>query len=911
MSRLTVLIARSQALVGVVDLLRDWAALGVVGDLLAVAVDDLPAGLTIPAHRIYGLTAEAPARYERVRLSEALADAPEVDVLRVAVLDLPALAPQIDEGSALAARDLLARFLPQAKIIAAHVIAPQFSEAESGHGQSSAPRWHPEAGVWEGWHNIVVAPENASAPSGGVAPVLASPTSPVALTHPVAACCALLGLLAGHSASLLDERRYAPGRQAFVARSFTRFLTADALTQDVLVRATDVAERYPIPRYGKQVVVVDDEVAAAVEQADKLLTKHADVLPRERRQPQPRPPVKIGALQALGLFFRFFGAALRNAPRAFIHAMVRRTSAAIAREVAGFVFGPTDSAYTVVVGGIGTDGRPVNYADLDAALDDLAERVNPAGGGYRPENLSGLWQDFVAGGQTLLDAGSRVPELPPLEVGSQRAVVSATAAVAPGPTGFELSDALKPFLPGWRIAGADLALARRLDDRLADLSREQGHLTEQVARERRALAEWVASLGGYTGRVGRRLGDAMLATFSEIAALNDHLARTTAQAALPSNVDAGQSRLGRTLLTIAGVALALVICTVLLTVFVPLDWWIGVIICVVLILGWLIASVQAFMNHQRAIFAILHRREDDARLAGVLSQQLREAIADGRRLSRAYRQYLDWSSALGAFLHAPLGRAVERAGSELLVGPGLPRNVLIGTAVADPAVLNDAVDTLRRELFEAGWLRTGWEQFLAELPPGEGNWRFHVREQPDLLWSDPRIDASGSVLTDWSAAVVRHAPDRGVPSGFVQRLQQLLDADHAGATTALRQRVLLRRSETGEAATIDYGDFVAGLGSRDSGHVFDPALFATAPELIHPTAVTETIEQRVEHGINLSLVATQLSAGLRTADLASDANADHATDGAIDVATGSDQGSSTATRSTAPATPDVSHLPPV
>ncbi len=883
MTRLTVLLAHRSSLIGVVDILRDWAALGVVGEVFAVAIEDVVSGVQVGAYRI-GAPSGAAGASRRVLLADELASRHDVELVRLGVLDLSAWAPQFDEAEAGLVRAYLSRVLPHVRLVAVHLLAPQHTPTDGLH-------WRSGAGLWAGWHNVIIAPENSAAPSAGLAPVVAQPDSPLGLTHPVAAACGVLGALSGHTDSLFDDRQYLPGEQAFVARTFTRYLSAEAVNHEVLVRTTDVRDRYPVPRReGQPVLVVDDELDASLGMAERLLTRHREVFAGERPMPQRTPPTRIGPMAALGMFFSFFLAALRNAPRAFVAALVRRTQAAIAREVGDFVFGASDSSFTVVVGGIGADGRPVALEDLDTALDQLADQAG-ANLSYRPANLSALWHDYVAGALTLLDAGAREPELPPLAVGAHQAVVSSTARVVPAPgEAFELSPDVAAYLPGWRIEGADLARAALLDQRLAGLGREQGQLTEQLAGQRRALADWVAGIDGYTARVGQRLATAMHGTFAEIAALNDQLRRVGDTVSLPANTDDRQRQLGRTLLLIAGAALLLIVVCVLLTVYVPMKWYVGVAICLVIVAGWLAGSLSAFMHYQRAIFALLHQREEDARLSTVLRAHLREALDDGRRLSRAYRQFLDFSRALAVFAHAPLGMVPQSPRAELLIGPGLPRNVMIGVADASEQTIADSVDALRRNLFEAGWLSEGWAHFLDDLPSGLGPWQYQLREQPDALWSDPRIDATGSVLTAWSHAVTEHAGSRGVPRAFVARFDALLEADHAGVTTALRQRVRVRRSQTGEETVLDYRDFVAGLATVDGRRcVFDSVLFAESPEHFDPARVDDTVVQRAGSGLALSLVVTQLSAGLQAVDLAG----------------------SPASPRPQPKLADVDHLPPV
>lgn len=866
MTQVTVLAARRDVLVGVHDILRDWAALGVVDEVFTIAMEDL-AGLTLPATRLRR------GEGTRVLLADELSISHDIDLLRIGVLDLPQTAPQISLAEAGRLREAVHAVLPTLTPVCVHLIAVQHLERQSSPSATAVVEgWDVEAGTWHGWHNVLVVPENSSAPGAGVSPVVAGVGNPVALTHAVAATAGLLGLYSGHRDSPFDTQGQA-GRWVRLARTFARFLTSDALDHELLVRVADVRDHYPVPRHeGAQLVVVDDETEAAVLQAQRLLDKHREVLPRPRVMPTPTPATPLGAMEALRMLFVFLGAALRNAPRAFLDSMMRRTSARIARHVGGFVFGHGDSAFTVVVNGVAADGRPADAAAMDAALDSLAERA--AGTGHipnLPENLSALWHDFVAGGMTLFDGGTRVPELPPLTVGAARAVVSTTGRVVPA-AGDGFQPGLDGALEGWWVGPGDFVRGYQLDRRLQQLSRDQPHLSDAAARERRALADWMTRQDGYTGRVGRVLADAIAGTVHEIAMINDRLRQVEQAADVPADVAQGQSSLARRLLTHAGISLVLLLVVVLLTTPGPLTWPWGVGIGVLIVVVWLISSTVVFQRHQRALFAMLHQREEDARLSTVLRQHLTEAIVDARRLNRAYRQYLDWIRAFGTFAHAPLGQVTTRPVRELLVGPGLPNNVRIGVARAEPGVVADAVDTLRRAMFGVGWLQSAWEDFCTDLPAGLGDWQYELRMQPEILWSDPRIDVTGSVLTAWSAAVATHSPGRAVPSAVSRGVTRLLDDNHLGVADRLRQQVRVRRPDTGDEDVLGYPQFVAGLDAVTTAGVFQSGVLATgATPTLNADRVADTYREQARSGLNLSLVVTQVSAGLMPEDLRTNA----------------------------------------
>src|SRR5690606_4586115 len=88
---------------------------------------------------------------------------------------------------------------------------------------------------------------------------------------------------------------------------------------------------------------------------------------------------------------------------------------------------------------------------------------------------------------------------------------------------------------------------------------------------------------------------------------------------------------------------------------------------------------------------------------------LRAALREIEVLTGAYRQYLSWSRALGAFLARPLGVPKHVLTARRRIDWGLPRHSAIGSGSPDDDKIARVADQLRQDLFTVGWLTEPWD----------------------------------------------------------------------------------------------------------------------------------------------------------------------------------------------------------
>jgi hypothetical protein len=857
-SDLVVLAVRRSTAVQLLDVLRDWSSVGLIGPVHLVDVDSIrPGELLVPC------TLLAAGATRAVVLQEEVASRERPDLLRVCgITDVARTVTGVRADEALWLLNSLRTSLPGVEVVPLHLIGLAL--------QGASPT---EDIGWLGWHNVAIAPENSLSPSEGVSPIVFTDGDPVRLTHFAAAICSLSGLWAAERSGPLDMRPVAPGRSLMAARTFTRHLSAAAVESELLSRLASVQDGYPVPLFeGASAWVVEDEVGAVTDMAEALLQKHAYLLPRPREMPRPAPATKIGAMQALKMLFSFLWQALRNAPKAFLDRLVNEVSSRTAAFVGGVVFGSSEE-YAVVVNGVRADGLPASWPEIDEALDVAAARA----GGHTEvthmsnADLSGLWKDFIGGGLTLLDAGARAQEMPPRMSGARRGIVATARRVASDPSEvFQPSEGVAPYVKDRSVPSYDVVASRALNDQLKVIGEQQPHLLAQMNAAQSELQAWFGDRErSYTGRVGLRIARALTGVRDEITQFAQAMRSAQAAADVPSQIEEQQSKLAFKLKVVFLGALLAVLVVVLVTVLGPPGWIFLVTLLTLICAAWLISSFVMFMRGQRDLFALLHQRNQLANQIEVLRQHLIDAIEDMRRLTRAYRQYLDWAKAFGRFVQAPLGHPTAESDNELLIGSGFPRNHRFGAARPDGVVLDDASARMKQDLFQVGWASDAWDDFLSDVPREMGQDGFRLREDAALLFADPGSTRQ-SILTAWSNVIANRKDWEGATDALRGRVGALLGGQGAVLASQLLANVDTR-SANGDVESVSYESFMNRLDSEASlngaHQTFDRAIFADRAQSAEPWRVAETVSKTSPANLGRTLVVTQLSQGFNTYDL--------------------------------------------
>jgi hypothetical protein len=839
---LTVLVVPRARTEDIVAVLGDYSAVGLLGAFAWVDAADT-GGASTPATLVRDgrsepvvlqqlLTGE---RYDRIRVAVLVpTDAPATERVPLAAEQA---VEQVARSSAMGARVGLLRLL-----------------LTTGHAVPLTPD---ATLILEGWHNLLVAPEDSSGPGLGAVPWgrLSDPLDLARQIAPVVA--GVTGLWAGVGHTPFDNLEILPGQTVRAVRAFYRRLDSSNVEERLRAQLFDPAGRVPLPRGGQiPVVYVNDVPAAAQTMARALWTKHRDVLRGPRMASSDAGAQAISIWAALKMFLKFMGAALRSAPSAWWSAVSGGLSSVLASTVQGTVFGGRESAFEVV-----TNTDVANWQDLGRNAESLSSAIGGTGQSEHlaHHDLSALWTDYVNGALTLADGGRRAAGMEPIQVGSGIGVLANAADVVPSPaenfTGIPTS--LAAVVGVSAVEGADVLGAATLSDRLrraysdpsagveartagTDLERWQGHTAKS-----------------YAWQVSTILADFMNRARTEVAQLAEQIQRAANQTSVDERLRARQKAIGTILKTFTWALFAVLMLLAGAGALGWVRWKFALTTGGVLLALYVIVSLGLFLFIQRDLFAEMNLRQSQLTQLETMQANLRAALQDVSRLSTAYGQLLAWSRTLGTVLRAPFGAPPPTRHAAGQLADGLPRCTQIG--VADPSAeqADDAIHAIQRRLYALGWLTQPWQE-LVEDAAGK------LREDPEALFRMPGI-GTGSGLDQWSTALVSGRVQPSGADALWSRVEQMFVED-AAIADKLTGSVLV--PTLGRQVTAQ--QFGAGMIDHRAGAAapFDASLFTNAATTAGRTAVAVDEPALVPGGLGYRAAVVQASDGLPPYDFA-------------------------------------------
>lgn len=790
--------------------LRDWASLQVIDDVVLLNLD---AGLLRREHIAALKLAGGEAR--PISLLEDLASAQHeyISLCVVGGLADATYLPKADTVSSV--QGVLTSRTPNAKRV--------FCALTVG---SPGDDWASHTTVREGWHNLVVSPEEALSPLHGSAPITHTNEDGRWLMHVCGTISSLLGLWRGQSQSPLADRTPTGGASVMPVRAFARSLTADQVTAGVWSTLADFSSGYPAPQVGTTTASrAPDEAAVADGMAEAVYSNNLPELQlRERVRPKQVGRRTEDWLTTIKQFFVFLLDALRNAPRALAQGLYNGVRQRLAETVQNVVYGQ-DSSVEVAVSGVKADGSTASLQDFDEGITRLLRRRYKNYAIKQPETHPKFLRHVVDGALTLLDAGNRSEVVKPVMSGADRVVVGSAHAVAP--TGsdavFTLHPALAAYLPGWSIQAGDSIAVDRLTTQLEQLKVRTPRLAAEISAEEKRLSEWQkGTRRTYIGQIGHRLANLYTAANDEVLSLTKRLEQLRKVEEMPLDVAASQDSLSKKMkiFTLLLVGVIAVLATLFFTSIIGALWL--AIGSVVSILVWFVVAVQTYIANQRQLYQSLFRADQAVAELAAGEQNLQAALEDLRRIGLLYRQYLEWAQAVGSFVHAPVGAPSAASVNALRIGESLPMNVRIGAAQPDAAQLNDALSMWRPQLFQAGWLTDRWEGFASALPEtSPAAVKDALSAGIDVLFRDTVVE-NRPLLNQWRELVCAHAASRPIAEDFARQVSHLMQEDLKARDMLLAQ-VSIRDADNGRNLIITREEFSGGL-EQDSGAV--PMQFA-------------------------------------------------------------------------------------
>lgn len=706
--------------------------------------------------------------------------------------------------------------------------------------------------VLEGWHNVLVSPEDSRAPQFGRIATSARPDAADYARFAAPTLAGLCGIWQGVDHSPLDDEPVLPGRVVRLARSFYRRLRTDQVEARLRTELLAQGGRLPLPSDPHSAVVpINDPAPASHFMSGRLWEKHAAVL-KGHRYPYETHAVQEQKLWvAIKMFFGFLWAAMKNAPGAWYRNLVDNVAGRIAASAQRAIYTDAPSAYEIVVRGRRANGEHAGWRDVDMAVSQVAamstDQVQHA-----PDDLSPVWQDYANGSFALADAGIRGGQdgLHPPRVGAARGAVHDAACIVPGPAErfTKIPGVVAAAVRIDGVDGTDVLGIADLRSRLAELQADPD-LALAAGQTLKDLDAWYGRQSrSYGGFVGVGLADAHLACVNEIRNLWDRLA-----APLAAEPDSGPIRLARWAQILMALWVVLTGVFVWLGVAGHVKWWVSTVVVIGALAALLIGMCVSFLRSQRDQFARLNARKKAVSDRNVDEQNLAQAYRDHRRLSQAYGQYLSWSRVLGSFLASPLGPVHPLPPAPLTVDWGMPMSTAVGTAHPGEEQIQRAAGYLRRDLYPTGWLTAPWENLiLSSAAPSDH--RRQPTSDSSPLWRELG-EGSGSELDRWADALFAgQVTSTGAEVQWAKTLH-LLSTTMQGLADELVGTVQVIG---GHRQTL--GEFLGGLDQQapPAGNFAEDVLTDTAIADA-ATAVATDHRRSVRQGLGLVCVATQFS----------------------------------------------------
>lgn len=629
-----------------------------------------------------------------------------------------------------------------------------------------------------GWRKIMLSPESTSDPAYSAIPWWTRPE-----TIPGAAAVGLAvqaGLCGAVNVAPHDGQREDVSYDINVVRSFVRIVDAHSVEDQLRRQVTEVGESFPQPTRadtGVRVPAYADPEARVAAVAQAWQERHIHSLRRPQvPMPERAGARRMGALEALKLFFSFLVKALIGAPGEWLRSRVRAAKASIASGVASAVFGE-GSAVQVVVGGVDSNGRTVGWNELtDAAkrASDTLPADFPRSGQPVQRDFGALWQDLVSGTIALLDGSAHSS----LGIQAYEGYLPRRDAIAapPGPKSrIELTEPLGDLPAGTVLHSWDQLEVDRVRTYLQQLSQSQHSQAPEAARRLAEIDRWRADNSRrLLPRLGAVLSSCFTSTRNDVVALSHELQSLLGQEP-GGELEQRQRRLARILRLFLLVLAIVLVVLVVSKAMGRIGWLYFALLAVVTIIGWLAVSISTFVSQQREVFRILFRIEERDQRIPLLTANLRLAVEDLAAQGAAYSQFRRWATIVSAFLDDPLG-ARDTGPNRTSQKVALPEAIQRVEAEASPEHLADAAASLRTSVFTVGWLTQAWETMRAgigaDLDPEQRN-RLATRQ----LVLTAESGEAGSALSNWAQGLQTKGVRSGQAGHIWQKCLAILSGD--------------------------------------------------------------------------------------------------------------------------------------
>jgi hypothetical protein len=602
--------------------------------------------------------------------------------------------------------------------------------------------------------NVLLQARDAQGPG-----VPSRPVSPAELAqHAAGGLATVGGLWAGMAEAPFDGAPVWPGQQVVVARAYARTLDSQEVLGELSREVHRAEGTLPRPRtpLGDRLTQVPEAQARPTAEvaAHSLVDAHAQLTRFSAPPPfQPQPRRAIRLLAAVRMFLSFLWAAIRNAPQAWVTALVHRAAQGISSAATSALFGQ-ESAYEVVVLGVRpSDEQETEPEDDVTALieqvQQLMSRLSP-GTEFTTVDTSTFWGDMTTVGVSLADGSAVPPQVQMPMLGVDRQVLDRPELIAPRPdeAAHRLPVGALPDVGGLAVEPDDPYLAlqanRLLTEQLQrpDSAPSGGPGYQVFDTARNSLWSWVERQRSYAWKVGLELAQ-------ELERARQTLAEAVRAAGdtggtPPRDVLDTQRRTRNFVLLALGVAVLALALVIGLVVGSVLGIRVGAVLAVLVALVWLGVSVRVFLQRQRALFGWLHQRDESRRHREWAQTCTVHVAGEVHRLGVLYRQSRLWAGVLGSVVHDPFGGiGATAAGSGYPIGlsGSLPLSTAVGAASFSPAEHSQLVHLARREQLGIGWLGRQLQQRVEAALAARS--QRYGRPEHQAAWSDSGYSPHG------------------------------------------------------------------------------------------------------------------------------------------------------------------------
>jgi hypothetical protein len=782
---LTVLVAPESPGLGILSVLRDWNALGLLTDFLW-----LPAHHVQPDQRRFQALEISGGVSRQVDLQEALAHRPETTNVRICVLDPFDGQNYTDKG------DQVGRVLeassPTIDRVLIHALISVLDEAHIHRPTIS-----------QGWVGFMVAPEQSASPAAPRIQMRAADSEHDLAMHYSVGLASALGMWIDIDQSPLDEAKPHAENQFRLLQSFLEVRDAREVMSQLRGSLTQMDPKFPRPLSdGKRLPAVDDEEGAAITAAKEFVKSHESLM-RGKREKLPASTKKgVGILEAIRMFLSFFGAALRRAPGEWMRRIVDGSRNRAANRTQDAIFG-SNSEFEVVARGVKQDGRLATPEEIRAAAAQLIAKLGgSATHSERPIIHRDLWARLSDTAMDLADGGNRARIHP--TVGGKQAVLETTSAIATPPTEnfTDLPPSVVNRLGVSEISTCDPLTAQDVIQRLQAIEMEEG-LNAESGKAKSDVESWFArSRKSFLSIVGVGIASLVGAIRKEIHEITDQIRRI--QEALKANeeLEEIQRKLARWMRIIFWISVVAIIGLLGAAQFewvlwdTALKWIAGVFVAM------LLTEFILFFKEQQALFKWIHRNRDLSEQLEVLQRNLQAALIDLQRLEEIYRQFVPAAEVLASFLNQPLGPPREASRGIVLPSGDLPLNVAVGRVELTDEEQREILERLNDSLFDVGWMTEPFQRMSAGAAAQVGRGNEDVFKDPTILHNPS--GGQGSGMHRWAAAL----SEVGVPEDlgdatWARAVSLLEDPEYLANTRSAQQVQWAGERKTTESLTAD------------------------------------------------------------------------------------------------------------